>query len=151
MKLYVLSGLLVSLFVCSAAFCQEPGLEGDPEYQMELHRMQLELREREAEVDFQQEMRELELEQRRMGLEREERAREHPDHRVRHDKDNGGAQALLILCAIVHILVAIWVYMDIRKRNSGSGIWIVIALLTGLLGALVYAVVRLGDTRQTQE
>jgi len=27
--------------------------------------------------------------------------------------------------------------------------WIVIALLTGLLGTLVYAVVRLGNTRQT--
>ena len=66
MKLYVLSGLLMSMFVCSAVFCQEHGLDEDPEYQMELHRMQLELREREAEVDFQQQMRELELGQRRM-------------------------------------------------------------------------------------
>ena len=150
MKLYVLSGLLLSVFACSAVFCQERGFDEDPEYQMELHRMQLEMREREAEMDFQQQMRELELGQRRMGLEREERAREHPDHGVRHGKDNGGAHALLILFAVVHILVAIWVYTDIRKRNSGSGIWIVIALLTGLLGALVYAVVRLGDARQNQ-
>jgi hypothetical protein len=37
--------------------------------------------------------------------------------------------------------------MDIRQLNRGSGLWIVIALLTGLLGALVYAVVRLGDAR----
>jgi hypothetical protein len=49
---------------------------------------------------------------------------------------------------IVHILVAIWVYMDIRQLNRGSGIWIVIALLTGLLGGLVYAIVRIGDARQ---
>ena len=147
MKLYFLSGLLMSLLVCSAAFCQEPGLDEDPEYQMELQRMQLELREREAEAQFHREMRDLELEQRRRHLEREERWQEHPDR----DQDKDGAHLLLILCAIVHILVAIWVYSDIRKRNSGSGIWIVIALLTGLLGALVYAVVRLGDTRQTQE
>jgi hypothetical protein len=32
--------------------------------------------------------------------------------------------------------------------NRGSGIWIVIVLLAGLLGALVYAVVRIGDGRQ---
>ena len=147
MKLHVLSGLLMSLFVCSAAFCQEPGPEGDPEYQMELARMQLELRERETEVEFQREMQELELEQRRVHLERERGAKEHPGH----GDDKGGAHLLLILCAIVHILVAVWVYTDIRKRNSGSGVWIVIALLAGLLGVLVYAVVRLGDTRQTQE
>lgn len=49
---------------------------------------------------------------------------------------------------VVHILVAIWVYNDIRKRNSGSGIWIVIALLTGLFGTAVYALVRIGDSNK---
>jgi hypothetical protein len=49
------------------------------------------------------------------------------------------------LC-LVHILTAVWVYQDIKIRHVGSGIWVVIALLTGLLGAFVYAVVRLGDT-----
>jgi len=57
---------------------------------------------------------------------------------------------LLAICCIVHVLVAVWVYQDLRRRNAGSGIWIVIALLAGLFGALVYAVVRLGDSRQTQ-
>ena len=51
----------------------------------------------------------------------------------------------MFICFIVHILLAIWVYGDIRRRNTGSGIWIIITLLTGLLGALVYAIVRLGD------
>ena len=73
-----------------------------------------------------------------------ERARNNDD-----DDDGEGALGfLLLICAIVHILVAIWVYMDIRQLTRGSGIWIVIALLTGLLGALVYAAVRLGDGRQ---
>jgi len=85
-------------------------------------------------------MKQLDLEQRRMELER-----------ARHDDDDdeceGGLVVLLLICAVVHILVAVWVYMDIRQLNSGSGIWIVIALLTGLLGALVYAVVRIGDIR----
>jgi hypothetical protein len=37
------------------------------------------------------------------------------------------------------------VYQDIRARNAGSGLWIVLVLVAGLLAALVYAVVRLGD------
>ena len=87
-------------------------------------------------------MQELDLEQRRMEVER-----------ALHDDDDdreceGVVGLLLALCMIVHILVAVWVYMDIRQLGRGSGIWIVIALLTGLLGALVYAVVRIGDMRQ---
>jgi len=52
-----------------------------------------------------------------------------------------------VICGIIHLLLGIWVYQDIRKRNSGSGIWIVITFLTGFLGAVVYALVRLGDIR----
>ena len=54
----------------------------------------------------------------------------------------------MLLTIIIHILLAMWVYQDIRKRNRGSGIWIAIALLAGLLGAGVYAVVRIGDKDQ---
>jgi len=79
-------------------------------------------------------MRSLELEARRLEL---EQAR---------GGDRGGAAALLlILCGVVHILVAVWIYQDIRQRSAGSGLWIVLGLLAGLLAALVYAVVRLGD------
>jgi len=52
---------------------------------------------------------------------------------------------MMAFWAVVNILLAIWVYQDIRKRNAGSGIWIVVTLMTGLLGALVYAVVRIGE------
>ena len=55
---------------------------------------------------------------------------------------------LMVMCLVVHILVTIWVFQDIRNRGTGSGIWIAIALIAGLLGALVYAVVRLGDVKQ---
>ena len=36
-------------------------------------------------------------------------------------------------------------YVDIRSRKAGSGLWVVITLLAGFFGALIYAVVRLGD------
>ncbi|MBL7188372.1 MAG: hypothetical protein ISS70_18760 [Phycisphaerae bacterium] len=77
-----------------------------------------------------------------MAVESDSKSEGHPKH---HGKD--ALHPLLLLLLVVHILVAVWVYTDIRKLNSGSGIWIVIALLTGLLGTLVYAVVRMGDAR----
>jgi hypothetical protein len=142
MKRYVLmSVLLVSMFACPAVLSQEFEPE-DMEIEMQMRERAMELEQRERKMDMEQEMYKLELEQRRMELERA-----HNDD----DDDDDGEEALgllFLLCAVVHILVAVWVYMDIRQLNRGSGIWIVIALLTGLLGTLVYAVVRLGNGRQ---
>lgn len=137
MKRYVLSIVLMSMVLPTAAFCQQLG-EEDIERQMELRGMELKLQHAEAQMDLERQMQELELEERRLELDRAGRGHKPKLH------------PLLLVCLVVHILVAVWVYTDIRKRNIGSGIWIVIALLTGLLGALVYAVVRLGDERQKE-
>jgi len=148
MKRYVLSILLMSMLVPTAAWCGEFEEIAEPEEierQMEQREREMELQRRDAEMGFEQEMRQLELEERKVHIERELREREHAGHPGRHDKKD--ANPLLLLLLVVHILVAVWVYTDIRKLNSGSGIWIVIALLTGLLGTLVYAVVRMGDAR----
>ena len=103
------------------------------EREMEMREREMGLQQREAEMNFQQEQQELELEARRIDLENARQAKKKKPH------------PLLILLVVVHILCAVWVYQDIQKRARESGIWIVIALLTGLLGTLVYAVVRLGD------
>ena len=76
------------------------------------------------------------LEQRRIDLERARNAIKYKP------------QLLLLLVLVVHILCAVWVYQDIQKHTGESGIWVVIALLTGLLGTLVYAVVRLGGRKK---
>ena len=75
-------------------------------------------------------------------------AREHDGDNDDDDEREGVLGLLLGICVIVRILLAVWVYTDIRQLNRGSGIWIVIVLLAGLLGALVYAVVRIGDNKQ---
>jgi len=124
---------LATMFAPVAVFSQELERQEDPMFQMEMHERQMELEQRDAEMGFQRSMHELELEKHKIGLERMRRGHKHKKH------------PLLFLVVVVHILVAVWVYQDIRKRNAGSGIWIVIALLAGLLGVLVYAVVRLGD------
>ena len=141
MKRYVLmSVLLVSMFACPAVLSQELEPE-DMEIQMELRERAMELQQREAKMDMEREIQNLELEQRRLEMERATAVDD-------DDEEEGALALLLLICAIVHILVAVWVYMDIRQLNHGSGIWIVIALLTGLPGVLVYAIVRLGDGRQ---
>jgi hypothetical protein len=135
MKRHVLMGvLLASMFACPVALSKEVVPE-DADAQMARQERQMELQQRQAKMDMDRERQKLELDAQRFKLERE---------REGHKSE---AAPLLLVILVVNILVAIWVYMDIRQLNRGSGIWIVIALLTGLLGALVYAVVRLGDAR----
>jgi len=53
---------------------------------------------------------------------------------------------LILVMAIVHIALAIWVYGDVQKRGvAGRGIFIVLALLAGIPATILYALVRIGD------
>ncbi len=151
MKRYVLSMMLAIMFVPAFAVAQEEGPE-DIEFQMEMHEREMELRHREAEMDIERRMQELELEKYKIELEHMRRPKEHSGHVKDHDDDDDedDLHPLLLLILVVHILCAVWVYQDIRRRAGGSGIWIVIALLTGLLGTLVYAVVRIGESPKSQ-
>ncbi len=194
MKRYVMSMILAAIFVPALAVAQEEGPQ-NIDFQMEMRQREMELQQQEAQMDIERRMQELDLEKRKMDLEREKpkdidiqmetrgremklqhqkeqmdierrmqeldlekrkmelehmrRPKEHPEHIMKgndDDDDNNALHPLLLLLLVVHILCAVWVYQDIRQRAGGSGIWIVIALLTGLLGTLVYAVVRLGES-----
>ena len=116
MKRYVLSIILMTMFLSTAVFSQEPGEHRAVPHENMQH------------------------------MQHQMPPPHMPPPPEKHEKE--GPHLLLLLVLVVHILVAVWVYQDIRQRNSGSGIWIVVALLTGLLGVLVYAIVRLGDTRE---
>jgi hypothetical protein len=117
-----------------AAFCQEAKGPEDFERQMQMREREMEVQGRQAKMEMDRRMAELELAKRKMELAQLEKARRH-----------GPGPLLLLGIVVVHILAAVWVYHDIRQRGCGSGLWVVIALLGGLLGTLVYAVVRLGD------
>ena len=71
-------------------------------------------------------------------------------HGMGRHHEKKGCGAIVLFCIIVNILLAVWVYKDIREKTNSSGIWIVIVLLTGLFGAIVYAIVRLGDMKRPQ-
>ena len=54
---------------------------------------------------------------------------------------------LVLIGVICNILMAIWIFTDIRKRGEGSAIFIAMALFAGIPAALIYALTRLGDKR----
>jgi len=131
----LLGVVLLGLLLPTLAWAQEEGQGEDFERQIDVREMQMELEARERQADYESQMADLELEARRAEID------------AAHGEREGGPLAmLLIVCLVVRVLVAVWIYQDIRLRNAGSGLWIVLGLLGGLLAALVYAVVRLGDT-----
>ena len=133
---WILGVVVAALLLPTAAWCQDE----EPLVDLERQRMELEIEQMRAEGEFQREIRALELEARRLGLEQAE-----------HEREGGGAALLLMICCVVHILVAVWIYQDIQKRGVGSGIWIVLGLLAGLLATLVYGVIRLGDADESKK
>lgn len=48
----------------------------------------------------------------------------------------------LIICAIMHILLSIVVFNDMRKQGEVIGLWIPIVLLGGVFAVMAYALMR---------
>lgn len=140
-KLGMAGVFLVVGLLSVPVFAQKGGEESwaEVDRQLDLRQRQLGIEAREMEIEFQRRMQELELEGRRFAMEREAREGE---------KDDGSGVVFLLAWVVVNILMTVWVYQDLQKRKAGSGLWIPVTLLAGLLGALVYAVARLGDQRQ---
>ena len=59
-------------------------------------------------------------------------------------KDHG---FFILLIIISHILLTVWVFKDMHEKKIGRALWVPIVLLTGVFGAILYAIVRLADTR----
>ena len=49
---------------------------------------------------------------------------------------------LVIVFFVVGLLLAIWVYKDAKKRDMNAAVWLLIVLLTGCIGCIIYLVVR---------
>jgi len=49
---------------------------------------------------------------------------------------------LVILFFVIGLLLAIWVYRDAKKRDMNAAVWLLIVLLTGCIGCIIYLVVR---------
>ena len=45
---------------------------------------------------------------------------------------------VLIIWYVVAIFLAIWVYKDAQKRIHNENIWVIIVLISGIIGFLIY-------------
>lgn len=48
----------------------------------------------------------------------------------------------MVLGLAVAILIAVWVYKDAKSRGMDAAIWLLVVLLAGLIGLIVYLVIR---------
>jgi len=141
MKRFLLGLAIVAMSV-SPAFCDEHEFDLDEG----LERIKFE--QMRSGLEFDQKVRELEIQKRQLELERLRREMDRPD--PHHQKKKDG-EFLFLIFGIVHILMAVWVYKDVRKKNNGNGVWIAITLLVGFFGASVYALIRMGDCNPKPE
>ncbi len=150
MRQVTLVFLMIGVFLPVVAFAQADeealAFEGEKlEFEHARRLKELDIEAHEARLEVEKQMQELELQERRAEIERQQRG---PDH---HRQKRGGLAGLIgLIMIIIRILATIWVCRDLQQRKTASGLWIPIVLLGGLFGLLVYAVIRLGDMRQTQ-
>jgi hypothetical protein len=61
----------------------------------------------------------------------------------------GGLCCIIILIPfIIGLVIAIWVYKDASKRGMSGALWLIIVILFGLLGLIIYLIVRRGHPVQ---
>jgi heme/copper-type cytochrome/quinol oxidase subunit 2 len=58
--------------------------------------------------------------------------------------------AIPIVWFIIAILLCIWVYRDAESRGMNGVLWLIIVLIAGLLGLIIYLIVRKDKTSATQ-
>jgi len=49
---------------------------------------------------------------------------------------------VILISCVISLLIAIWVYKDAKKRDMNATVWLLIVLLTGCIGCIIYLVVR---------
>ncbi len=52
----------------------------------------------------------------------------------------------LVVWFVIWLLVAIWVYKDATKRGANGVLWLIVVLLLGIIGLIIYLVVRPKET-----
>jgi putative membrane protein len=55
--------------------------------------------------------------------------------------------AIPIIWFIIAIMLCIWVYRDAESRGMSGALWLIIVLITGLLGLVIYLIVRKDKTQ----
>lgn len=58
-----------------------------------------------------------------------------------------------VIFFIIAIFIAVWVYKDAEKRGKSGALWLIIVLITGIIGLIVWLLVRpdMSEVRSEQE
>ena len=48
----------------------------------------------------------------------------------------------IIVWFVIAIALAVWVYRDAESRGMGGALWLIITLIAGIIGLIIYVVVR---------
>lgn len=54
----------------------------------------------------------------------------------------GGSCILPVVVFLLWLMLCVWVYRDAQERGMDAAIWLLIVLLTGPVGLIVYLIVR---------
>ncbi|WXG39778.1 MAG: hypothetical protein WED07_02950 [Candidatus Freyarchaeum deiterrae] len=49
---------------------------------------------------------------------------------------------IIIIWCVLAVVLAIWVYRDASSRRMMAVLWLIIVLITGLIGLIIYLIVR---------
>jgi uncharacterized membrane protein YoaK (UPF0700 family) len=55
---------------------------------------------------------------------------------------SGALCAIPVIIIIVFILIAIWVYKDAESRGMSGVLWLIIVIILGIIGLIIYLVIR---------
>jgi hypothetical protein len=47
-----------------------------------------------------------------------------------------------VISFVIGIILAVWVYKDAKKRDMDAAVWLLIVLITGCIGCIIYLIVR---------
>jgi len=50
--------------------------------------------------------------------------------------------AFAVVWFVVAILIAVWVYRDAEKRGESGALWLIIVLITGIIGLIIWLIIR---------
>lgn len=53
-----------------------------------------------------------------------------------------GSITIPVAWLIISVIIAVWVYEDAKERGENAALWLLIVILTGLLGLIVWLIVR---------
>jgi len=130
---WIIHSLLIAVL---AAPCLAAAPEETDPYAARMR--ELDLKAKEAEVEFQRQMHQLDLEARRAEIARLRR----PVYGVGRQCGGGVAVFLLGMIAI-RAMATVWVYRDLQQNRTASGLWIPLVLVGGLPALIAYLLARL--------